>query len=145
MAEITFYRQVRKDGGIRTGIELGSDSVFSSFEPGLTDSDPALVWYVDVRCSGPTLPADREGARQWLLRHSTELGAVLGKAADQIPAGYDPVEWPLQVSGRVDGADVTVVTSAVRRTEARDLASILRELAGHLHDHLEALGAASAA
>src|SRR5829696_5207955 len=121
MSEITFYRQERRDGGKRTGIEVGQRTEFVSFEPGDADNDPALVWYVDVRCSGDRLPTDGDAARAWFLQHEAAIRALLERAAAEVPAGYDPVEWPLQVTDQVDGATVTVAASAVRRLEARQL------------------------
>src|SRR5688500_7350298 len=145
MPQITLYRQVRRDGGTRTGIEVDEDTAFSRFEEGAVERDAALVWYVDVRCTGSHLPQERGAARAWLLRHSDAIAALLRAAAEQVPAGYDPVEWPLQTSGTIDGAGVTVACSAVRRAEARQLAQILQNLAAHLRDHIESLQALPAA
>ena len=40
MPNLTFYRQARIDGGIRTGIELDEDTVFEYFEEGGSEPDP---------------------------------------------------------------------------------------------------------
>jgi hypothetical protein len=42
MAMLNFYRQVREDGGIRTGIELNGTTIFERFESGGDDYDLAL-------------------------------------------------------------------------------------------------------
>ena len=141
MSEITFYRQLRQDGAARTGIEVDGETAYSAFDSTAVEPDPSLVWYVDVRCTSPALPAERVAARDWLLGHSQEIGGVLNKAADAIPAGVDPAGYPLQVTERVNGAEVTVATSAVRRVEARDLAQILRHVAGHFREQVESLNA----
>ncbi len=145
MPEITLYRQVRRDGGTRTGIEIGTDAAFSRFDEGAPDRDAALVWYVDVRCAGPQLPRERNAAREWLLRHGDEISGLLNTAATTVPAGHDSIESPLQLNGQIDGASVTIACSAVRRIEARQLAQILRDFADHLRNHIESLQALPAA
>jgi hypothetical protein len=145
MPEITLYQQARRDGGRRSGIEIGNEAAFSHFEQGNPDTDPALVWYIDVRCSGPTLPQEREAARDWLLRHAEPIARLVRDAANVVPLGYDPTEWPLQVTGAIDGVDVTVASSAVRRSEARRLAEVLGAFADHLQELIRSLSARPAA
>ena len=70
MPNLTFYRQARIDGGIRTGIELDEDAVFEHFEEGGPELDPTLLWYVDLRCQGPGLPDEPRKAREWLIDHA---------------------------------------------------------------------------
>ena len=53
MPNLTFYRQKRVDGGVRTGVELDGETVASLFEEGDPERDPALLWFVDLRCEGP--------------------------------------------------------------------------------------------
>jgi hypothetical protein len=139
MPTITFFRQARRDGGIRTGIDIDNQTVLSCFE-GAEEDDPALVWFVDVRCSGQRLPRDVEEARRWLERHEAQIAGVLEALAKRLPEGLDPSEWPLKLTKRLTGqVSVTVACSAVRRVEARKLDQILRDIAKHWSDRLKSL------
>ena len=139
MPTITFVRQARRDGGVCTGIDIDDRAVLFRFEAGRRAEDPALLWYVDVRCEGPRLPRDVEAARQWLLRHEPQIRQSLETLARQAPDGLDPTEWPLTVTKRLSGATITVACSAVRRVEAREMATVLRDVAEHWHDRLASL------
>jgi hypothetical protein len=143
MADITFYRQQRADGGIRTGIEVNESVVFSEYQPGHHDDDPALLWYVDVRCKGQGLPIDGERARDWLASQRKIVARQLNKLADRIPSGIDPSEWPLQIEHafiwRNRRVILTIACSAIRRLEARKLAGILREIAENWDQHVTGL------
>jgi hypothetical protein len=145
MPTITFFRQARRDGGIRTGIDIDDQTVLSRFD-GPEDDDPTLLWYVDVRCSGPRLPRDAEAARQWLERNAKPIVAALEALADRVPTGLDPSESPLKLSRRLsNGVSVTVACSAVRRAEARSLPTILRDVAINWRERLRSLGMTQAA
>jgi hypothetical protein len=141
MPTITFFRQARRDGGVRTGIDIDGRTVLSQFQQGwrAADNDPALLWYVDVRCDGPRLPTDVDHARQRLLRHAGHVVQVLEALADKAPEGLDPSEWPLQTSKRLTGATITVACAAVRRVEAREMAAVLRDVAEHWRERLASL------
>src|SRR4051794_10597769 len=101
MASITFYRQARKDGGIRTGVDVDDNVVLQRFEAGSSDGDPSIVWYVDVRCSGRGLPATAVAARQWLLRNRPTVRRLLISLAEALPLGVDPGSWPVRKSVRL--------------------------------------------
>lgn len=142
MPTITFYRQARRDGGIRTGIEVDGDAVLTRFDHGRArrEPDPAIVWYVDVKCRGSTLPTHSDAARLWLLRQEKPISRLLSALADEIPAGIDPTDWPLRREWRLPSKVQVVVTcSAVRRLEASRLSKILREVAAHWRQTLEHL------
>ncbi len=120
MSKISFYRQERWDGGIRTGIEMDGYVVMQSFAEGTDDSDPALLWYIDVRCEGAKLAAEPEKARKWFLEHAEIIRAGLRQLAGHIRAGVDadgwPLLWPMPESPR--GVRITVAVSAVERLTA---------------------------
>jgi len=141
MANITFFRQAREDGGIRTGIDVDDRTALSRFE-GSEEGDPALIWYVDVRCSGKRLPSDPEEARTWLERHESQIAGMLETLAKRLPQGLDPSEWPLTFSKRLAGQiDITVACSATRRVAARQLNRILCDIAKHWSGRLKSLEA----
>ena len=64
MPELDFYRQQRRDGAIRTGIEIDGETVLGRFEQVAEDANPVLAWWVDVRCKGRRLPDEPEAARR---------------------------------------------------------------------------------
>ena len=74
MPKLVFYRQKRYDGAIRTGLELDDDPIAEHYEEGSGERDPALLWFVDLRCKGPGIPGDPDDAE----------GVAPG------PFGYDP-------------------------------------------------------
>jgi hypothetical protein len=130
MVMLIFYRQVREDGGIRTGIELNGTTVFERFESGGDDHDPALVWYVDIRCEGTNLPQMAEEARDWLQRHGMYVRDGLPVLADKLRAGVDVGSYPLrwQVPNLPEGVRITVVCSALRRVPGLEIANVLNEI-----------------
>jgi hypothetical protein len=142
MPKISFYRQKRVDGGVRTGVEVNDNTVLSSFASGdLKNEDPALLWYVDVDCQGRQLPADCEEARQWLGDHKKEIATLIESLAEKLRAGKDHNQWPVYIEKAVRGVKVRVSCSAVRRMEARNLASILGNIAEKWDDYVGGLAA----
>jgi hypothetical protein len=129
MKTLNFYHQKRRDGGIRTGVDLDGDPVLEAFKPGCGPVDSALEWFVDVRCSGRRLPADGEAARAWLLQRGDAIGGQLAEMADELRAGIDP-DWPLTrtMPEAANGVEVEVVCSAIRRLTARDVRQVLLRL-----------------
>jgi hypothetical protein len=142
MSKITFFRQEREDGGIRTGIELDDRTMLSQFDEGSDEFDPALTWYVDVRFEGPRLPRDAELARKWLIRQTPVVQRELAAMAQQIPTGIDPDYRPiLHETKLTNGLRMTIACSAMRRVKAKQLASIIAEIAGSWRNWIEALPA----
>jgi hypothetical protein len=131
MKTLNFYHQKRRDGGIRTGVDLDGEPVLEEFKPGRRPVDSALEWFVDVRCSGRRLPADAEAARAWLLHRGDAIGRQLAEMADELRAGIDP-DWPLTrtMPKAANGVEVEVVCSAIRRLTARDIRQVLLRLKG---------------
>lgn len=142
MAEVIFYRQMRRDGGVRTAIELSGRTEFHRFVDGDADTDPGLLWYVDVKCSGRLVPAAPELARQWLLANGPAIARELGALAGEVSAGIDPGSWPKQKTFRIgNGIRGEISCSAVRRVEAKKIGPILRDIARHWTTWIEDLAA----
>jgi len=142
MKKLTFYHQVRADGGKRTGIESDDETLLHHFAPGGKDHDPALLWYVDFRCEGERLPDTPDGARDWFVRNEGYFVSQLREvASDDLSVGFDAELMPLErhLADAPDGARVNVVVSAARRLPARDIAPRLRELADHWGELLSEL------
>lgn len=140
MAEFSFFRQLREDGGIRTGIELNGEYCWESLHEG-TGDDPALVWYVDVRGRGDRVPCDEGAIVGWLMDQSQPVRDALYQLAARLAAGYDfsiwPVRWPIASS--IPDVSLEVVVSTIRRMDALNVAGVLRELADSWMSVLESL------
>ena len=149
MPELTFFYNARHDGGIRTGIELdGKSTLLVGFQAGPPEmeDDPmgsALLWYVDIRCRGRTLPRDPEGAREWFLRNLGHFQQGLEELAEEIKAGTDD-DAPLRLmkpppgSADAQGEDLSIeyACSSIRRVKGRELADVVLDVSKHLRDHL---------
>lgn len=141
VAQISFYRQQRQDGGLRTALTVNGEHVFHQFEEGKSPSDPALLWFVDVRCEGPRLPQDAEAARHWLLDHTEIVQRGLTSLAEKLRAGLDIDAWPLEwrIPSAPRGVRITIVCSAVKRITQQRISSILLEIRDHWQDILKRL------
>lgn len=129
MTKLTFYRQVRKDGGIRTGVEVNEDPVLGQFQEGDQESDSALEWFVDVRCSVSTLGHDPEEARRWLLRHALVIQTALKNLAEELKPGMDSSSvLRRRIAGAPTGVQMEIVCSALRRVTGQEMATVLLDL-----------------
>lgn len=131
MAKLIFYRQKRRDGGLRTAVEAGEETLFGLFEEGESNDDPTLRWFVDLRCEGAGLPQSPRAARTWLLKHADMISDGFARCADEIAAGIDPDHYPLswdRFGERPEGVTMKLVCSATRRVDAIEMASVLREI-----------------
>ncbi len=146
MPTLVFYRQARVDGGIRTGIDVNGDSVWQSFEPGNGDPDPALLWYVDLRCTGDTLPTDPEGVRRWFGDGGSAIKAAFRELADKLRVGFDDELWPYQfaVPTAAGEPSMKIVCSAIRGLEPGTLGKVLQETGENWERLLEQLAPAEA-
>jgi hypothetical protein len=133
MSTLTFYRQARVDGGIRTGVEFDGTVLLGRFDEGNGDYDPALEWYLDLEFNGDSLPDDAASARQWLLDHSPFVAVNLGALAEQIRIGLDFDPGPARVSSHLPDQNVRIEIrcSAMRRFKPHELSTIVSELAAH--------------
>jgi len=132
MAKLRFYRQERYDGGVRTGFGIDDKSALHEFRAGSADSDPALLWYVDIELEGKSLPQDTEEGRMWVLEHSEPILDSLRSVAERLEIGLDDTtDWPYQVkiSNLPRGVRGEIRISAVRRLAEGELAERLTELA----------------
>jgi hypothetical protein len=144
VTKIIFYRQKRRDGGIRTGVEINGETALGLEEGFAGDElDPVLLWFVDLRCEGKKLPTDPEEVREWLLKHSPVIRAGFETLAGQIGAGIDfntyPYLWPVPNAPR--GVHMTIACSAMRRNDARAIREVLSDIATHWQETLARLPA----
>ncbi|MEY2429019.1 MAG: hypothetical protein QOJ40_1904 [Verrucomicrobiota bacterium] len=138
---LNFYRQQRKDGGIRTGVEINGDTVFGRFERGNKHEDSALLWYVDIRCAGKNLPTEPEAARQWLLDNSKIIQRAFDELADDLEAGIDLGTLTRTIAYAPKGVQMTIACSAIRRLEAKAIAKVLRGISARWEELIRRLPA----
>jgi hypothetical protein len=143
MAKITFYRQARIDGGVRTGLAIGDEIAFDNYEAGSVHDDPTLRWFVDVRVEGRA-PTEPEAAREWLLDQAALIKAGLREFAHHLKAGVDSEAWPAlyDVRGAPKGARIRLACSASSLLGARQIATVLSAVAAHFETYLKQLRAA---
>ncbi|HZW34920.1 MAG TPA: hypothetical protein VFF52_29625 [Isosphaeraceae bacterium] len=142
MAKLIFYRQKRYDGGVRTGLELDGDPIGERFEGGEGERDPALIWYVDLRCEGPGIPDDPDLAEQWLFDHAPIIRDGFLRLAERLRAGTDKDIYSLKWSDFPDapeGVSMTIACSAVRRVDGREISAVLKDIASHWEDILQTI------
>ena len=130
MADLTFYRQQRVDGGTRTGMMLGPTTILENFEEGEEEYDPSLAWSIDLRCKGTILPTTANDAKDWLLAHESLIREGFDRYADQLRAGSDPtgpylLEWS-DFQGPPEGVAMKIVCGAMRRIDAYYLSKRLK-------------------
>jgi hypothetical protein len=132
---------MRQDGGLRTAVTAEDDHLLHLFQRGKKPDDPALLWYVDVRCQGARLPTEAEQARQWFLDQAPVIREALTELAEKLHAGVDSEGWPLlwEVPHHPRGVRMTIACSAVRRMAALDIASILTDLRDHWEEIIRRL------
>jgi hypothetical protein len=129
MDKLNFYRQKRRDGGVRTGIEFNDEPVWEIFEPGNLPQESALLWFVDVRCSGENLPNEPELIRSWLLQRSHVIQSGLQQLAKDLVAGIDP-DWPIRRPVVTEGdVRITIYCSAMRRLSGTEISDVLADVA----------------
>jgi hypothetical protein len=143
MSDLLFYQQARRDGGVRTGIEVDGDLILHRFDEGKSPNDPGLLWFIDVSLNGPQVPADAEAARDWLLAQKQPVVQALSEFAATFDTGVDIDALPIQTefSTVIAGAKLQLSCSAARRGEARDLGSRIRYLARRWTSIIKSLGA----
>jgi hypothetical protein len=141
MATIWYYKNGRFDGGIRTGLDINDDRVFQRFVPGSEPEDPALEWFVDIKCEGPTLPTDPDIARDWFLAHVPLFQQRLEEVADRLDVGIDELSLPFVKSwpDADQGVAVQVRCSAIRRLSGLEIAHRLRTVASELEADVRSL------
>lgn len=130
--EMTFYHNVRLDGGRRTGVTVGGFRGLELFRPGPGDADPPdprLAWSVTVTVPENRIVATQEDAAEWLEQNCPAIRAALQGAAERVPAGVD-FDWhPWQTRVTVLGREVAVTLSAMRVHDHRELGRNLHALA----------------
>ena len=132
MHRLVFFRQKRYDGAVRTGVELDDELIAHRFSGGHADPDPALLWYVDLRCEGEGIPDGSDEAAHWLLEQAAVIQDGFCRFSEHIRAGLDPDIYSLNWTDFPDAPErvsLQIACSAVRRVDGRAMAAILSEIA----------------
>jgi len=147
MAKVTFFRQCRVDGGIRTGVEIGGETAYHRFEEGTDDTNPALTWYVDVLCEGRSVPSVPEKVHTWLSQQADLLKDATERIADNLKTGIDGDLWPLKVpvENAPPGSRITIACSASGLVSGREIARAIRDVGSRWRAHLKQLSSATVA
>jgi hypothetical protein len=127
--KLTFYHQKRRDGGVRTGVELEGERILERFAPGSALEDAKLLWWIDVRCAQRIWPSEPEEVRTWLLENAQKIETGLRDYAAELGAGID-INWPAKhvVSSR-NGLKIEIFCSAMARVGGREIQAELLKLA----------------
>jgi len=129
MKNLTFFRQKRRDGSVRTGVELDEERILEDFESGAPREDPRLLWWIDVRCSQKTWPEETEKLREWLLEHAQRIEGGLKALATELNTGIDK-DCPVKhVAPSRAGTKIEIFCSAMRRVAGREIQTELFTLA----------------
>ena len=133
VTEMTFYHNVRLDGGRRTGVTADGIRGLELFRPGPGDEDdlpdPRLAWSVTVTIPDDGVIATQEEVAEWLGRTSPAIAAALEKAAEDVPAGIDFGFRPWITRSNGLGRELTVTLSAMRVHDHQELGRNLHKLA----------------
>jgi hypothetical protein len=138
--KLTFYRQKRVDGGVRTGGEWLGSSLLQRFERG-DDDDSSLLWYVDLRFSGPRLPKEPDGVRDWLIEQEPWILDAMGHAARDLDVGIDADVLPYKrLCGEAPaGISLELAASAQRRVPGHQVGKTVRQIGRRWRRMIESL------
>jgi hypothetical protein len=131
MTKLIFFHQRRKDGGIRTGIEINDDLVLEQFIPGTSELDPVLLWYIDVRLEfKKSISPEANSVRTAVSAIANPIREALRASANEFQAGIDRGIWPARrkISGLPSGISGEVVCSTTRALRLEDLSAAFAAL-----------------
>ena len=140
---LTFYCNAREDGGVRVGVSLGPITVHEIFRIDGDEYDPSLVWSIELRCEGETLPTEPHEVDPWLQARSTVIKAALSAYAEELRrvserSGEYPLRW-LTFPGLPASESMEFFCTAQRRVDAGFLATQLESLGKHWDEILNSL------
>jgi hypothetical protein len=131
MPKATLYHQERFDSQIHTGFTVEGVGELDYIQPGKSDDDPVLRWFVDLRCTGSfQAPQTEPEAFDWLNRHADLFRDALSRAADRADIGIDHSALGLQIDVPTAerGLQLRVVVAVHDRAARLDVAPRLRRL-----------------
>ncbi|MFM7128036.1 MAG: hypothetical protein ACKO0V_01600 [bacterium] len=134
MAEITFYRQKRRDGSIRMGLHAPGTNDFEYFDQGPDElaDDPfanVLDWFIDLQVHTPTKLETGDDARKELLNLAEPINQGLETLLDQAGVGVDsslPIVWD-KFSTMPIGTTCRVCFSVSRKYRGSEYINLLKD------------------
>jgi hypothetical protein len=147
MHKLIWYRQKRFDGAIRTAVDVDDVLLLHRLENDCNEPDPALLWYVDLRCEGQRLPTKAAAARRWLLENSEIIRQGFRGVAEELRAGMDVDAWPVirKIRAFPDGIKAEIAFAAARRVDGVGMAEVLIEVADQWDERVRSLQVVKAA
>lgn len=138
MPSLTFFRQTRADGAIRTGVDVDGEMLFEHFEEAEGEPDPVLKWFVDLRCDGESVPARPDEVRQWLLDHGALVTQGFEGLAKRLEVGVDSDGWPVEwgIPNSPPGIRMATACSSIGAVSGRVMGKTVREMADHWREYL---------
>jgi hypothetical protein len=140
MTEISFYKQMRNDNGIRYGIMRDGDGIWVHYDAG-SGIDPGLLWFVKVEFEGEGLNVDPQAARELFITYAEPIYTLLGELIEALRQETDPMVWPVDTR-QIDvasGVTLKVVCSPVRRIPVRAVLPSIIDLRDRWQQHLDTL------
>ncbi len=135
MRNLLYFRNVRRDGGIRLGVELDGERLFHQFIDGpkvngIWDENPAIDWYIDILFEGKNILGEPEKVRKWLVQIKPFLQKGLAELAQNLLAGVDEDALPLThtVSHSPPGLQIAFKIMAIRKIRHEDVAKEILHL-----------------
>jgi hypothetical protein len=142
MTKVTFFQQRRKDQAVRTGVEVNEETVLQRFSPGEGESDPALLWFIDLRfVINQSIATEAEAAKRFLMTIATPVRGALEQCAKEFQAGIDPDTWPArrEIANLPPDVDGVIVSSAMRRLTLGEMGEAFTDLGQRWIDILASL------
>lgn len=141
MSKLIFFKNVRQDQAVRTGVEIDGVRLLQRFEEGKSPSDPALQWWVDVVFAGKTISEDADHVRTWLIENGSFVQNGLQELAEHLLAEIDEESIPFvrKPQRRPPGLACTVKGSSVRRIRTEDMSKHVRDLAKNWQAEIDAM------
>ena len=143
MSSVTLFKNVRIDGGIRTGIEVDGELLLHDFEKGADADDPALEWFVDIAFDGPGVPtlATPEMARNWIADKSPIIAQALRNLAEKLSVGVDRSIVPFSTETPIPAENMVLAIrgSAMQKVRDVEIADKLLSFADGLQSEIRRL------
>jgi hypothetical protein len=146
MTEITFYRQQRRDGSIRSGLHATGPFDLENFElgPELLADDPyanVLDWFIDLQLESPADLNHAEAARDELLACKSSIRSGLNLMIQELGVGVDrgmSLTWQ-NFPGLPDGYSCRLNLSISSRIRGNSYIELLQDFMEHWPDYCRSL------
>ena len=93
MTTIWYYKNVRFDGGVRTGLDVNDERVFQEFQPGPNPKTPACNGSLKCNAKATPCPVNRM-RRDGSYNMETSFNLSLEKVAERLAVGIDELSMP---------------------------------------------------